>query len=308
VPTLSIAEIADLFGTTQDRLGVRIHDRIEACDWGYEPLVGEERDAVIVDLLGRIESRKSTTVANEDKSRWVEGWGENLKSFQDNKGDLDALIPKYIRAGQVVRLKGELVRTHEPNFELNWFSIFSEWFFSTQLSSYDEIYEFGSGSGINVATLAQMFPDKMIHGLDWAQPAVDIVESLRTIKGMRIQGRPFDFFHPDESVEFAPNSAVITIGAMEQTGTNWHEFIDFLLRKKPARVHHIEPIYEWYDPSRLVDYTAWKAHEVRNFWRGFPPRLLELERVGKVVIHRNKRAYFGSLVLEGYSQLIWSPL
>lgn len=308
MPTLSIAEIADLFGTTRDRLGADIQARIEACDWGYELLDGEERDAVVVDLLNRIESRKLTTVANEDKSRWVKGWGENLKDLQDKDGDLAALVPKYIRAGQVVRLRGDLVRSRDPNFELNWFSIFSRWFFATHLSSYDEIFEFGSGSGINVATLAQMFPDKKIHGLDWAQPAVDIVESLRTLKGMRTQGRPFDFFHPDESVEIPPNSTVITVGALEQTGTNWQSFLDFLLRKKPARVHHIEPIYEWYDPSRLIDYTAWKAHEARNFWRGFPPRLLELERQGKVVIHRSKRAFFGSLVLEGYSQLVWSPL
>ena len=146
MPTLSIAEMANLFGTAQDRLGARIKARIEACDWNYEPLVGEERDAVIMDLLARIENRKLTTVANEDKSRWVKGWGENLKALHDNMGDLDALVPKYIRAGQVVRLKGDLVRSHDPNFELNWFRIFSEWFFSTRLSNYDEIFEFGSGS------------------------------------------------------------------------------------------------------------------------------------------------------------------
>lgn len=306
--TLSIAEIADLFGTTQDRLGGKIRARIEACDWGYEPLSLEEREAVIVDLLDRIESRKLTAVANEDKSRWVKGWGENLKAFQDKNGDIEALVPKYIRAGQVVRLKGDFVRSRDPNFELNWFTIFSQWFFATHLSGFDEIFEFGSGSGINVAALAQMFPDKKIHGLDWAQPAVEIVESLRSLNGMHTQGRLFDFFHPDDSVEFPPNSAVITVGALEQTGTNWQNFLDFLLRKKPACVHHIEPIYEWYDASRLVDYTAWKAHEARNFWRGFPSRLLELEQEGKVKIHRSKRAYFGSLVLEGYSQLVWSPL
>jgi hypothetical protein len=95
---------------------------------------------------------------------------------------------------------------------------------------------------------------------------------------------------------------------MEQTGTNWQAFLEFLLRKKPSRVHHIEPIFEWYNPSQLVDYTALKAHEARNFWRGYPTRLLELEQTEKVKIHHSKRAHFGSLVLEGYSQLIWSPL
>jgi hypothetical protein len=306
--TLSTEEIATLFGTTKDRLDAESLAHIAACDWDFEPLNHKERDATIVNLLERIENRKLTIVANEDKSRWDTGWGENLKAFQESNGDVDALIPKYIRPGEIIRLNGEFVRTSDPNFELNWFKIFSRWFFVTHLSSYDTIFEFGCGSGINVAKLAEMFPEKVIHGLDWAQPSVDIVESLRTLRGMRTQGTSFDFFHPSENFEFPPNSAVITIGAMEQTGTNWQAFLEFLLRKKPSRVHHIEPIFEWYNPSELVDYTALKAHEARNFWRGYPTRLLELEQTGKVKIHHSKRAHFGSLVLEGYSQLIWSPL
>ena len=68
-------------------------------------------------------------------------------------------------------------------------------------------------------------------------------------------------------------------------------------------------MYEWYDhENNTVDYTAWKAHEVRNFWRGFPQKLIELERMGKVRILKTKRANFGSLVIEGYSQLIWQPI
>ena len=305
---LSTDEIAALFGTTKDRLDNESLAHIVACDWGYEPLKQKERDSIIISLLERIENRKLTIVANEDKSRWDTGWGENLKEFQESNGDLDALIPKYIRPGEIIRLNGELVRSRDPNFELNWFKIFSRWFFLTHLSSYDAIFEFGCGSGINVAKLAEMFPEKVIYGLDWAQPSVDIVESLRTLRGMRTQGASFDFFHPDEKFEFPPNSAVVTVGAMEQTGTSWQAFLDFLIRKGPARVHHIEPIFEWYDPTELVDYTALKAHEARNFWRGYPTRLLELEQAGKVAIHNSKRAHFGSLVLEGYSQLIWSPI
>ena len=118
--TLSTEEIAALFGTTKDRLDAESLAHIASCDWGYEPLNHKERDATIVNLLERIENRKLTIVANEDKSRWDTGWGENLKAFQESNGDVDALIPKYIRPGEIIRLNGELVRTSDPNFELNW--------------------------------------------------------------------------------------------------------------------------------------------------------------------------------------------
>ena len=160
---LSTDEIAALFGTTKDRLDKESLAHIAACDWGYEPLKQKERDSIIISLLERIENRKLTIVANEDKSRWDTGWGENLKAFQESNGDLDALIPKYIRPGEIIRLNGELVRSRDPNFELNWFKIFSRWFFLTHLSSYDTIFEFGCGSGINVAILAEMFPEKVIY-------------------------------------------------------------------------------------------------------------------------------------------------
>jgi SAM-dependent methyltransferase len=307
LPRLTKHDFATLFGTTADRLPGICLDRIGAGDWAYQPLESDERDAVVLDLLGRAEARKLTTVANEDKSRWLKGWGENLQAFRDQNGSLEALVPKYIREGLPVRLFGQFVRTANPQFELRWYEIFRQWFFQTHLAGFDHIFEFGCGSGFNVAELAQLYPKASITGLDWAQPSVDIVNELKSRKGLNVQGRAFDFFHPDQSLEIPPGSAVFTIGALEQTGTQWGAFIEFLLAKKPARVFHIEPIYEWYDEANLADYTAVKAHEVRNFWRGFPPHLVELERQGRAKIHHTKRAQFGSLVLEGYSQIVWSP-
>ena len=84
-------------------------------------------------------------------------------------------------------------------------------------------------------------------------------------------------------------------------------FSQFLTGKKRRACFHVEPVYEWYDKSNRIDYTASKAHESRNFWRGFPQQLDTLEKEGKVRISKSKRAFFGSIVLEGYSQLFWEP-
>ena len=309
MPSLKPIDFADIFGTTLDHLSEATLKAIAAENWNYRVLEGAERDAIVLDLLKRIESRRLTLVQNEDKSRWERGWGENLDDFEKSGGKLEALQPKYIRPGMPVRLFRQFVQPEDPNFESNWYSIYRAWFVNKHLAAYDNIFEFGCGSGFNVAYVAQQFPKARVVGLDWAAPSVGIVEALRAKHGFNVAGRQFDFFHPDESLDMPPGSAIFTVGALEQTGTQWKKFLDFLMRKKPACCFHIEPIYEWYDHEHsLVDYTAWKAHEVRNFWRGFPGEILELEKQGRARILKTKRINFGSLVIEGYSQLFWQPL
>lgn len=305
---LTLHNFSDLFGTTHDQFSAECRKKILEHDWSYYPIEGEERDRIMLDLLMRIEQRKLSIVANEDKTRWLNGWEENLQEFYIQNGAIEALLPKYIRANQPIRLFGQFVRTLDPYFEQHWYEIFREWFFTTYLGGFDHIFEFGCGSGFNVAELARIYPSSTIYGLDWVQPSIDIINELHRLKNLKVYGRLFDFFHPDQTFDIPPNSAILTIGALEQTGTNWQQFLEYLLIKKPKRVFHIEPIYEWYEESNLFDYTAMRIHTARNFWHGFLPKLLELAQEGRIIIHRKKRANFGSLLLEGYSQLIWSPL
>jgi hypothetical protein len=305
--TLTITDFAGLFGAAEQQLPPACTDLIIKSDWGYSVLEGRERDVVVLDLLKRIQRRDFSIVNPADKSRWLRGWDENLKSFLKSGGADDALAPKYIRPGVPMRLNQKLVRLQDAQFELKWYRVFQEWLFRAHLQPFDHIYEFGSGSGINVAMLAQMYPQKRIVGLDWAKPACDIVDEMRRLRGWNTEGRLFDFFSPDPSLRFPPNSAVLTVGALEQTGTEHGAFIDFILARKPALCVFIEPIYDWYDPDNLVDYLALWIHDVRNFWKGFPERLAALQAQGRVEIVKRKRSFFGSLLLEGYSQTIWRP-
>jgi hypothetical protein len=307
LPRLSSFDFATLFGTTVDRLSEKCLSLIAAGNWNYRVFTGSERDNQVLELLQRSEQRTYSVVANQDKTRWQVGWSENLNAFRDQNGSLEALVPKYIRPGMPVRLFQQFVQPEDPDFELHWYEVFRYWFFSTHLQGFNSIFEFGCGSGFNVAELAKMFPATSIHGLDWAEPSVEIVDRLREVHGLNTKGHMFDFFAPDQSLDLSGNTAVLTIGALEQTGPDFNAFLDFLLIKKPRCCFHIEPIHEWYDPGDLVDYTGMKAHEARNFWRGFPARLLELEKEGRVKIHKTKRAHVGGLALEGYSQFIWSP-
>ena len=306
--SLNIDDFAELFGADSASLPPQAKELITSEDWSYQPLEGEHLDDLLSDFLTRIRSRSFSIVVANDKSRWVKGWSENLDDFVASKGDPVALAPKYIRPNLPVRLFRRFVLPRQSRFELNWYRVFQEWLFRTYLTDYETIFEFGSGSGINVALLAQMFPEKRIVGLDWAEPACEIVNSMRRLRGWNVVGRQFDFFNPDHSLDVPPNSVVFTVGALEQTSMRHGAFIDFLLEKKPKLCVFIEPIRDWYDPANLADHLAIRAHDVRNFWKGFPERLKELAQTGRAEIIKQKRADFGSLVLEGYSQNIWRPL
>ncbi len=75
--------------------------------------------------------------------------------------------------------------------------------------------------GFNIAELGQKYPHSTLHGLDWAAPAVAIIEALRTTKGLNAHGHLFDFFHPDPNLVVPEGSAFYSLGAFEQIGTSW---------------------------------------------------------------------------------------
>ena len=85
-------------------------------------------------------------------------------------------------------------------------------------------------------------------------------------------------------------------------------FIDFLLEKKPEICLHIEPIAELLNEENLVDYLSILYFKKRNYLSGFLLKLRELEEAGKIKIHMAKRTFIGSLYIEGYSVIAWSPV
>ena len=305
---LELADFATLFGTTSNDLPSQCVRIVAENDFGYTPLRGVARDALILTVMKRIASPELTVAGDSGaKAQWERGWLENLRGWETKGLDTSALVPKYIRPSQAVRLNHEYVLPRDAQFEFNWYRAFTRWLFQKYFSKADVIYEFGCGSGINVAILAQMFPKKKVVGLDWVPASKKIIDKLARVRGWDVEGRVFDFFKPDTSLRLAENSAVLTVGALEQTGRRYRPFIDYLVGASPAVCVNVEPIVEWYDESKLIDYLAIQFHRRRGYWEGFPSTLKELERKGKIKIVKEKRSYFGSLYIEGYSQCVWKP-
>ena len=305
---LTAADFAKLFGTDEADLPAECLALINQYNFNYTIPEGAQKDKLLLDIISELDNRKFTRAA-ESKDRWEKGWGENWSNFQESQFDLDALTPKYIRPNEPVRLFQNYVIPEDNLFEKKFFEVLSTWFFLKYLKDYPTIIEFGCGSGINIAKLSQLFPAKTIYGTDWVQPSVNIVNGIGQKTGQKIQGQLFDFFHPDESFKIAPDTAVFTIGALEQTSDNYTPFLNYILKQKPPICLHIEPIREFYDmENSLIDYLGAKFHRIRGYWEGFPEKIEQLAKEGKAEILKKHRSHMGSKFIDGYSQFIWRPL
>jgi len=308
MPEVTIEDFAKSFGTTVDDFSEGCKKMIAENDFGYKILGGKKRDEIILSILKKIDSDKQVIGAEERKDVWYSGWAENLESFIQSGCNLDALVPKFIRDKQIIRYDGNYIQPANSKFELNFMTVFRSWLFQKYFRDYDSIYEFGCGTGFNLGLIAQLLPGKNLYGLDFVQSSVDLVNKIGECGDWNIEGHLFDMITPNEDFELAENSATFTFGAVEQLAEKFENFLQFLLRKWPKLCIHVEPTIELYNENGLFDYLAMKFHKKRGYTQNFLPRLQELEPQGKLKIHKIKRLYFGSLLMEGYMYFVWQPL
>lgn len=308
VLTLTVQDFAKAIGTTPEDIPDRLQRLIRNYDFRYENLTLAERDQVILRVLRRIDSGELTQVGDHRKDIWEKGWEENLDAFGAEQFSPDTLIPRFLRPEPIVRWQGDFVRSLNPRFEFHYHDVQRQWLFLRYMAEAETVYEFGSGSGYNLVGLAELSPRTRFVGLDWAESAVDLMNRVGQTHKLNVTGRRFDFFHPDDTVPMGSGDVALTIAALEQVGPRHEDFLQFLLRKRPRLVIHMEPILELYAPGSLVDYLAVQFHTKRHYLSGLLPRLRELEAERRIEILRVHRTGFGSLFHETYNHIIWKPL
>jgi len=302
---LDAAAFAELFGTTCDDIVFKYGDIIDRFDFNYEVVTGVERDATILVVLKAIDSGIFKISGKDRKGDWEKGWQETLDAFVESGFDIAALKPKYISKYEVSRLFSHYVKPRDRQFELNFYTVYRQFLFSTYFAPYKNIFEFGCGTGYNMAIINRLFPDKRIVGLDWAESSVNIANILGSQLNAPISGRRFDYFNPDYSLDFPPESVVITLNSLEQIGSDYAAFLDFILDKKPALCINAEPFLEMYEEDNLLDYLARRYHKARKYLAGYYEALKLLECEGKIRIEKAQRVNIGNFFHEGYSFIVW---
>lgn len=305
---LSLSQFAKLVGAKTNELPTETIEILKKENFRYRLILGKELARLIKSIDEEIDSGQFSAVGRGAKSKWLKGWQENLEAYVEKGFEHEALMPKYFRPDQPVRIFGHYATSQDPNFEWNFRQAFTYWLFNKYLKEPDNIYEFGCGSGANLIILSKLFPWKKLYGLDWVWPSVDIVKIMRNKLKINVDGVLFDMFNPDKSFKLKSKGAVLLFSVLEQMGDQFKPFINYLINAKPELVVHVDSIEELYDPKKMLDDLALKFMKKRKYLSNYLNYLYRLEATKKVKIFKIQRVNFGSLYLDAYSFDIWKPL
>lgn len=311
---LTQEDFEDAFGEPLDQL---TREEISSHDFTLEQIVGASRDSLIIEILEKIRHDKQIVGDPSREAVWEIGWRENYDGFIGN-GDVEELVPKFIRPGQPIRWQGQFFLPVNPNFEESFTRVLRTFIFgkiARELGDREAVhlYEFGAGTGWNLLH-AHHFLQSIgrVHklvGSDFADSAVELMNDLARKQNVPLSAWNFDMRRPDFSREFEnPGvSGVFTLGALEQLAGEVEAMIDYLVDQKPCVVIHVEPAIENYEVSRLEDYLAHWFQGNRGYSSGLEALLKTKEAERKLDLLRTKRIGFGSKMMEGYNFFMWRP-
>jgi len=238
---------------------------------------------------------------------WENGWSENLESFSKT-GNVDDLIPKYHSKNTLVRWNRRIVKPYSANFDYKLHIIMVDAIAQHYFKNVSNIFEFGCGPGYHLLRMNAYFPKKSLTGCDWTVASQDTITNINQICNKTINCHNFNFFSPDYGVVLPSNTGIYTVAALEQVGSNYRDFVDYLLANNPKICIHMEPIDELLDSSNLLDNLTIKYFRKRNYLNKFLPYLEQLELEGRIEILNKQRILSGSYFIEGHSLIVWKPL
>lgn len=303
---LTSKSFAKIFNTQERTLPDIVKLAIKKTNFKYKKVKDKEYDEAILRIIKTLDSQTLKISGPQRLNDWEKGWKENLLEFNQSKNDLIHLIPKFVK-NYLVRFQGHFINPTSSTFETDFVTVLRYYLFSKYYKGINTLYEFGAGTGLNLVAAAEIFSEMRLVGLDWANSSVEIMDVLKNKLQINISGKRFDLFNPDKKYRLEKNSGILTIGTLEQLGSNFKPFINYLLKNRPEICIHIETIFELYDENELLDYLAIKYLERRNYLKGLLTYLKKLEREKRVKILEVRKT-FGSFYHDGYTFIVWKPL
>jgi hypothetical protein len=296
----------------QTSLSPALRKECDGASLRYEEISDKERDDYIrevVDVLFKNILDKDTKPAGQHRlQEWEQGWNENLEALKKRK-DVKDIVPRYHGKHKLVHWRQRMIRPITPDFDYKILCLIVDWSIETFLRDVEALFEFGCGPAYHLLRARKYNPQAKMIGLDWAKTSQEIIKQISNLGiDKNIEGRNFNFFEPDYSIEVPPKSGFLTVAALEQVGDRFDQFLEFVMNKKPSICVHFEPIDELLDQTHLIDRLSTLYFRKRDYLSGFLPKLHRLQDEGKIKILREQRTYTGSFFIEGHSLVVWSPL
>ena len=281
-----------------------VQDKIRGYAFRYDELSEEEHDGCVLQVVKTLLANDIIRAGEHRVVDWNSGWACNLEKLAEWNMGIDGLVPDYYNKYPYLRWQQRFIKPCSHDFERNMLYLIMDWLSDKYMRDAEYIYEFGCGTGHHLERLRHVNPNASLCGLDWAESTQKIFSVLSSLG---ITSRQFDFFQPDDNFILKDDSIVYTVAALEQVGDKYDKFIDYLLRNRPKLCIHVEPITELMDKNNLMDYLSIEYCKKRNYLSGFLTVLEQMEIAGRIKILMSQRTYIGSLFIDGYSVVIWTP-
>ena len=288
-------------------LSESVRKRIIKYDIEIETLKAEERDEVVRQILEVILDPEVVRAGKHRASQWEFGWNENFVNYSRQK-KVSNIIPKYFGKYPIIRWKQDFYKVNDKTTEYKMLGVLLDWLFDVYMKEAEEIYEFGCGTGHNLIRLRRHNPKARLWGLDWTTSSQRLISELNKNNIVsNLKGKKFDYYHPDNDFKLSSKGVVFTVASLEQIGVRYKPFVKYLLDEKPSLCVHIEPIGELLDSNNLIDFLSLKYFNKRNYLNGYLGYLESLEKLDRLKIHLCQRSFVGSMFVDGYSVIVWSP-
>lgn len=299
-------QIEDLERTWNFKASPRFKSQFEELDLSYTELSETQRDEAILSFIDTLQG-DLVKAGPHRMLDWERGWRENHNSFLESS-DISDILPKYFGKIHLVRWQRNWILPSDERMEYNMLGLILEYLIEKYLSTKDKVYEFGCGTGHNLLRIRKHHENMTLFGLDWAESSQNLIEIIANqTNDQNLKAENFDYFNPNLGLKLPENSVVLTVASLEQTGSDFKEFINYLVTEKPRIVIHVEPMWEPLDSTHLLDSLSIKYFEKRNYLNGLLKYVEELESRNLVKIIDVQRTFVGSFFIEGYSILVWSP-
>lgn len=291
-----------------EKLSPWLVKKIDRLNLRWRPLSRKEVEDYLLVILKEVYEKKLVPAGLKRLSHWEKGWRENLVEMEV-KSLKRAVIPGYFGKYPVIRWQRELIKPLSDDFEYASLAVITYWLFEKYFKEARTVYEFGCGTGHNLLRLREVNQQAELWGLDWVKSAILLIKKTASqTKDNKLKAASFDMFKPDSDFKLKKDSLVYTVASLEQLGHKFKPWVKFLLTSKVKLCVNIEPVNELLSKDNLMDYLSIKYAEKRNYLDGYLAYLHQLEKQGKIRMIQTQRTYIGSLLIDGYSVIAWSPV
>lgn len=258
----------------------------------------------VIDIPGFIQECEAETVnykvAGEHRQNdWEAGWAGNGVYYSEDQYNN---LPYYFKNNTHIRVGGKVYKDCAGFAEVDLLRALQLVIFKTQLPKIGShtVFEYGCGTGSNIAFLHSKMPDLQFYGSDWVNSACNKLVDNKILDESNV--RLVNYFDVSTFSGASVPYVAFTNASLEQSGNRYKSFMDYLVSNDLCLGGiHIEPIRELLDMSNPLNLQSYRYAEKRGYLNGF----YEYMRSQPVEILVAKDFAVGSKYINGYQVVCW---